>query len=187
MGKILKWLLYILLGLITLVVILFLWFQLSYFFINDKAKGQLVEKKTLTIDGQSFKDLNANGKLDIYEDARQPIKARVEDLLGQMTIEEKVGLMWHPPIGMGQTGEVLGKPDMASFFFGSSYDYLVNKKLRHFNLFPIAPPQYHAQWYNALQKIAEQDRLGIPVTISSDPRHGHNNFLEGDLLKSEFS
>ncbi len=184
MGKILQWLFYIFIGLIALAIILFLWFQLSYFFINDKAKGQLVEKKTLTEGGQSYKDLNTN---DVYEDVRQPIEARVADLISQMSVEEKVGLMWHPPIGMGQTGEVLGKPNLESFFFGSSYDYLVNKKLRHFNLFPIAPPQYHAQWYNALQKIAEQDRLGIPVTISSDPRHGHNNFLEGDLLKSEFS
>jgi beta-glucosidase len=27
-----------------------------------------------------FRDLNKNGKLDIYEDPRQPVEARVEDL-----------------------------------------------------------------------------------------------------------
>ena len=34
-------------------------------------------------------DLNKNGQKDIYEDTSQPIDKRVEDLLRQMTIEEK--------------------------------------------------------------------------------------------------
>lgn len=34
-------------------------------------------------------DLNKNGKKDIYEDPTQPIEARVNDLLSQMTLEEK--------------------------------------------------------------------------------------------------
>ena len=45
-------------------------------------------------DGLDFRDLNKNGKLDIYEDPRQPIEARVEDLLGQMTLAEKAGLLF---------------------------------------------------------------------------------------------
>ena len=44
--------------------------------------------------GLLFRDLNKNGRLDIYEDPRQPIEARVEDLLGQMTLEEKAGLLF---------------------------------------------------------------------------------------------
>lgn len=34
-------------------------------------------------------DLNKNGKKDIYEDSTQPVDARVDDLLKQMTLEEK--------------------------------------------------------------------------------------------------
>ena len=34
-------------------------------------------------------DLNKNGKMDVYEDVSQPIDVRVEDLLSQMTTEEK--------------------------------------------------------------------------------------------------
>src|SRR5512147_2291598 len=44
--------------------------------------------------GFVFRDLNKNGRLDIYEDPRQPIEARVEDLLGQMTLEEKAGMLF---------------------------------------------------------------------------------------------
>src|ERR1041385_7911821 len=34
-------------------------------------------------------DLNKNGRKDVYEDPKADIKARVEDLLSQMTLEEK--------------------------------------------------------------------------------------------------
>jgi len=47
------------------------------------------EARMLTEDGITFRDLNKNGKLDPYEDPRHPIEERVEDLLGQMTLEEK--------------------------------------------------------------------------------------------------
>ena len=34
-------------------------------------------------------DLNKNGKKDIYEDPTQPVEKRIDDLLSQMTLEEK--------------------------------------------------------------------------------------------------
>ena len=52
----------------------------------------------LTVDGLRFKDLNKNGRLDPYEDWRQSIDARVADLVGQMTLEEKAGLMVGPTL-----------------------------------------------------------------------------------------
>ena len=138
-------------------------------------------------DGHTFRDLNANGELDIYEDSRANVDDRVEDLLGQMTLEEKVGLMWHPPIGVGSDGELLGKPNPAVFNMVSTYNVILNSKLRHFNLFQIPDTRNLAVWYNNLQKLAEEDRLGIPVTISSDPRHGISNFIGNDMLGGEFS
>lgn len=51
--------------------------------------------KTLYTDnGFAFRDLNKNGRLDPYEDPRLPIDQRVEDLLAQMTLEEKAGLLF---------------------------------------------------------------------------------------------
>ena len=46
----------------------------------------------------TFRDLNGNGRLDVYEDPARPLEERVDDLLAQMTLEEKAGLMFHPPI-----------------------------------------------------------------------------------------
>ena len=64
------------------------------------------ETTTLTQDGITFRDLNKNGRLDPYEDARRPIEERVEDLLSQMTLEEKAGLMFHTMIGMNPDGDL---------------------------------------------------------------------------------
>ena len=56
--------------------------------INTRRNLSLLQKEasTLTQDGITFRDLNKNGKLDIYEDPRRPIDERVEDLLKQMTL-----------------------------------------------------------------------------------------------------
>ncbi len=177
----------IFLSFIGLILAVILFFNGHYFGLNLKAKQKLAEVKFLTENGFQYRDLNKNGKLDVYEDSRQDIEKRIEDILSQMTIEEKAGLMWHPPIGVGKNGEVLGKMNIAALNLYSTYDIVVNKKFNHFNLFMIPKSRLLAEWYNAIQKIAEQTRLGIPVTISSDPRHGINNFIGSDLLGSDFS
>lgn len=59
---------------------------------SDQKVHDLVNEITMqqsslikTEHGFAFRDLNKNGKLDVYEDPRQPIDARVDDLLMQMT------------------------------------------------------------------------------------------------------
>lgn len=44
-------------------------------------------------DGYAFKDLNRNGKLDVYEDWRQSVDVRVADLTAQLSMEDIAGLM----------------------------------------------------------------------------------------------
>ena len=66
------------------------------------------------VDGMTFRDLNKNGRLDVYEDTRRPIEERVEDLLGQMTLEEKCGLMVQPVISAGKGGQLIEVPSPAS-------------------------------------------------------------------------
>ena len=56
------------------------------------------EVKVLDIDGMTFRDLNKNNELDQYEDYRLDTAQRVEDLVSQMTLEEKVGTLFHPPV-----------------------------------------------------------------------------------------
>ena len=57
-------------------------------------------------DGTTVRDLNKNGKLDPYEDPHRPIEERVKDLLAQMTLEEKAGLMFHTVVEVAQDGSL---------------------------------------------------------------------------------
>jgi beta-glucosidase len=51
--------------------------------------------------------------------------------------------------------------------------------MNHFNLWGIPDdPAVFARWYNTLQRyVIENTRLGIPVTIASDPRHHFSNSI----------
>ena len=117
----------------------------------------------------ALRDLNKNGRMDPYEDPSRPIEERVEDLLAQMTLEEKAGMMFHNAIGMNMDGTLQEASDM----FGSlSTTELVATRMQNtFNVYQVAPPRQMAEWHNRLQQLAEGTRLGIPITISSDPRH----------------
>lgn len=187
MKRLLKITGFVLLTFLGIIVIAVIIFNGYYAVLNSKAKKQLAESSQITESGFTFRDLNKNGKLDIYEDSREGVEERIENLLLQMTIEEKVGLMWHPPIGVGKNGEVLNKLNPAAMNLVSSLDVIVNKKINHFNLFVIPGAEKLAEWSNAIQKIAEQTRLGIPISISTDPRHGINNFIGSDLLGGQWS
>lgn len=128
------------------------------------------EVKTLDIDGMSFRDLNKNNKLDQYEDYRINTAQRVEDLISQMTLEEKVGTLFHPPVTIN--------PDWMFRLYSLFVDggkltesEIINQHINHFNLYGNPKPERLAKRLNNLQKIASRSRLGIPVTISSDPIH----------------
>ncbi len=64
--------------------------------VRPEVKSVRVEARSKSIvkaDGLQFRDLNANGTVDPYEDWRLPAPKRAADLLGRMTLEEKAGLM----------------------------------------------------------------------------------------------
>ena len=108
----------------------------------------------------SFRDLNKNGKKDVYEDSSQPIEERIEDLLDQMTVEEKAGLMFNAISGM-EFGEGVERVD----------SLISQVYINHLDMPGMPTPKANLEHNNMLQKIAEGTRLGIPITFYSDPRH----------------
>ena len=130
-----------------------------------------------TENGFTYRDLNKNGKLDVYEDPRQPVEARVEDLLEQLTLEEKAGMMFINGSVVNEDGSLEDRP--AEGWAGqAAINQMSKQKMTHFNLWAIPGPQATAIWNNNLQRYAEQTRLGVPITIASDPRNHftHNIF-----------
>jgi beta-glucosidase len=141
-------------------------------------------------DGLPFKDLNKNGQLDVYEDWRQNVTDRAKDLARKMTVAQIAGLMLYsrhqsvPVSSFGMfAGTYKGKPFEESGM--NAYDlsdqqeqFLIKDDLRHVLMTSVNGPSNAAKWNNNMQQLAEGLGMGIPVNISSDPRHGANKDAE---------
>lgn len=154
--------------------------------------------KVLKVNGLEFKDLNKNGKLDKYEDWRLPVEVRANDLLSQMTLEEKVGFMLISTTRMaGDMALVSGGGARAEITSGFNEEDLVQannmftrkplavpmlsasgttkgvtqRHLRHFILRANTNVKNMAEWSNNLQALCENTRLGIPAVVASNPRN----------------
>jgi beta-glucosidase len=139
----------------------------------------------LTIDGLTFKDLNRNGKLDPYEDWRLSADERTRDLVQRMSLEELAGVMVH--------GTLPSSGAMASLGGGREYDLAKVHQMieeQHVNSFITrlnGTAQLLAAQNNEVQAIGEASRWGIPVTISSDPRHHFQQVLGASVQGGTFS
>lgn len=183
-------------GYFFLAIIVLLVGGVAYVFIsaNSKSKANLAklgpEAKVITLDQLTFRDLNKNGTLDVYEDRRQPVEARVNDLLRQMTLEEKAGTMFFNIAKTNSKGELAETPEwgnLFSFVLPSNSELIVEKKMNSFNLLQTPHTPQLAAWQNKLQNLAERTRLGIPVTIGTDPRNHFTMNEFSSLLAGDFS
>ncbi len=149
----------------------------------DETTGQVhLEARTkeiIEVDGLKFKDLNSNGQLDVYEDWRQDIDARVDDLLGQMTIDEEIGLLWHASTGgtftsmYPYTEEWLysNEPtytDQDGSCYVPMYHSIISDNVTTYLHNVNGTPDTLIYENNAFQEIAESARLGVPVVLSCD-------------------
>lgn len=134
----------------------------------------------------AYRDLNHNGRLDPYEDIRRPVEERVDDLLAQMTIDEKVGLMFQPWVRMNRDGTIARRTEGPGL--ETARQLIEGRAISHLHvLFNLAPPRQAAAWQNRVQELAETTRLGIPVTLSSDPRHGVSDNPGAGIREASFS
>ena len=125
-------------------------------------------------------DFNKNGRMDVYEDPTRTVDERVEDLLSQMTLEEKSCQLatlygfgrvlqdslptarWKDEIwkdGIANIDEQLNGVEGASRFTGYNY-----------------PFDRHVEALNTIQRFFVEDtRLGIPVEFTNEGIHGLNH------------
>ncbi|MEU2199384.1 glycoside hydrolase family 3 N-terminal domain-containing protein [Isoptericola sp. NPDC019482] len=121
-----------------------------------------------------------------YRDASRPVAERVDDLLGRMTLEEKAGQLFQTMIEVGEAGALSEGP--SAMGVPATTDMVVKRQMTHFNVL-MAPPtaREFALWHNRLQELAASTRLGIPVTVSTDPRHAFTDNPGTALLSGPFS
>jgi beta-glucosidase len=96
------------------------------------------------------------------------LEQRIDNLVSQMTLEEKVGLMFHPNLYVtadsGNNTEIIIDSLARSYVAEKNFRCILNNG--------VATPRRFAAWSDEMQELAEASRLGIPIMFSSDPRHG---------------
>ena len=120
-------------------------------------------------------DLNKNGRKDLYEDPTQPIERRVEDLLQQMTLDEKTAQM----ATLYGSGRVLKDPLPTEAWHNEVWkDGIGNIDEQHNGLgkFRSAysfPYTHSVEARHAVQRwFVEETRLGIPVDFTNEGIRG---------------
>ena len=156
--------------------------------VNNEGRAKLQYHKEsgvtlLVVDRYAFKDLNKNGILDPYEDWRLIAQDRAIDLASKMTINQIAGLMLyskHQAIPASSQGFFKGTYDEKTLeesganpsdLSDQQKKFLSNDNLRHVLITSVQSPKIAAEWNNKAQSFVEGIGLGIPINISSDPRH----------------
>lgn len=126
-----------------------------------------------------YRDLSKNGKLDVYDDSRQPIEARISDLPRQMTLAKKAEMLFIPgsklpPNGSLADVSVPGVTQAAR----AAVPQMRARRLTRFNIWNVP---YNVQglaiWQNNVQRYAQDStRLGISITC--------NGRAEADSLRT---
>ncbi len=117
----------------------------------------------------------------LYKDAKAPVEARVNDLVGRMTVEEKLGqlitlLGWEMYDKTGNKISVSAafKKSVAEQKIGSLWATLRADPWTKKTLANGLDPYAAAKATNMLQKYnLEHSRLGIPVFMAEECPHGH--------------
>ncbi|UXX79830.1 glycoside hydrolase family 3 C-terminal domain-containing protein [Reichenbachiella carrageenanivorans] len=121
-----------------------------------------------------------------YTDATAPVEARVESLMSQMTLEEKIGQMcqYVAPLHIEESkkrikGEELIHNDQWGLYPGMSSDSL--RALVSSGEIGSFLHVKDAKEANDLQRLAKETRLKIPLLIGIDAIHGHA-MIEGSTV-----
>jgi beta-glucosidase len=106
----------------------------------------------------------------VYKDPQAPVVDRVNDLLGRMTLDEKIGQMTQADISFLKDESDIAADLLGSLLSGGDSDPSSNT------------PQAWADLYDRYQSIALTTRLGIPILYGIDAVHGHNNVVGATIF-----
>ncbi|GLY39974.1 beta-glucosidase [Amycolatopsis sp. NBRC 101858] len=113
------------------------------------------------------------GRMLPYQDPARPTEERVRDLLGRMTLPEKAGLLFHAPVAVTAEGGFVERP-AGPLPTAPTTEVVRDRHVRCLALMAPVSAGPLSRWHNEVQRMAAGSRLGIPVLVSSDPRHSAN-------------
>ncbi|XP_058204319.1 uncharacterized protein LOC131318510 isoform X1 [Rhododendron vialii] len=113
----------------------------------------------------------AEGKTYVkYRDPKQPLNARIKDLMRRMSLEEKIGQM------VQIERSVASAEVMKNYFIGSVLSGGGSGPAKH------ASAKRWIKMVNKFQKGSMSTRLGIPMIYGIDAVHGHNNVYKATIF-----
>lgn len=155
----------------------------------------VTEKDAICVDGLFFKDINGDGKLNIYKDWRKTPEERAKALAADLSVEEKIGQLFISSWKMGieqedknfvdETGLLDEKPvEKGSSIFAVESTYgtthtVKEMGIRHFILRSNPKPNELADWMNQLNNLAEECEHFIPVLMTSNSRNENGEVVFG--------
>ena len=132
--------------------------------------------KFITVGKQQFRDFNKNGKLDVYEDYRQPAKKRAEDLLRQMTMEEKLVQLQCPWMGKAKLfkkNKFNAERSKNAYPHGVGEVFRVSDGNNFLDIYKTPKSDEILALRNDVQHFfVDSTRLGIPAFFSEEAMHG---------------
>ena len=116
--------------------------------------------KIIQVDGYAFKDLNGDGKLDLYEDWRQSVDERASALAQMLSVEDIFPLVW---AGGTQSNNMTTDT--------SAMDYIEAGSRSGVSRLQSDAESYATDvaWINNVQTLCEKSTYGIPYLNYSDP------------------
>ena len=145
------------------------------------------KKKQNTIYRKGWIDFNKNGVKDVYEDPSRSLEERVENLLGQMTVDEKTCQL----VTLYGFGRVLKDPHPTPEWKNrvwkdgiANIDEQFNGVRKQWNTHRdmIYPFSNHVKALHEVQRwFVEETRLGIPVEFTNEGIHGLNHSMATPL------
>lgn len=120
--------------------------------------------KLIQVDGYVFKDLNDNGKLDLFEDWRQPDDVRAAAWAQELSVDAELPLMLHASAMSANPNDIA---DMGPMSAGPLLDMGIHTVL---NFSTSGDGHSQAKWNNAVQAYSESLPNRLPFNLSTNPR-----------------
>lgn len=158
----------------------FLLFLCLIVFLHSSSFSQQTSTGKLEIYHDGWIDLNKNGVMDSYEDASQPIEVRIENLLEQMTLEEKTCQLatlygykrvlkdilptkeWKTKIWKDGIGAIDEHLNSYPGWFNEPIDTIYTRSI----------PDHNWAMNEVQRFFIEETRLGIPVDFTNEGIRG---------------
>ncbi len=143
---------------------------------NGKDKQPVVQvaadsgKSIIEVDGKQYRDLNANGTVDPYEDWTLPVEERVADLVSKMSLDQKAGLLYETTFyGWGFTWQSDGSlvDDVKTDMQAKQYRVALQRDPGS-----SISAETMSIFNNNVQAFCESEPLGIPFVFCCDPSTG---------------